>query len=54
MKDWFAEFLVVLSYSKRTQWAILLGVLGFFAIKLWGDYQLSNFVSLATWSPSEQ
>ena len=43
MKDWFAEFLVVLSHSKRTQWAIFLGVFGFVAINLWGDYQLSNF-----------
>jgi hypothetical protein len=43
VKDWFAEFLVVLSHSKRTQWAIFLGVFGFVAINLWGDYQLSNF-----------
>ena len=43
MKNWFAEFLVVFSHSKRTQWAIFLGVLGFFAIHLWGDYQLSSF-----------
>ncbi len=43
MKDWFAEFLVVLSHSKRTQLAVCLGVFGFAAIHLWGNYQLSNF-----------
>lgn len=43
MKDWFNEFLVILAYSKRTQWAIILGVVGFVGIQVWGDYQLSNF-----------
>lgn len=43
MKDWFNEFLVILAYSKRTQWAIILGVVGFVVIQVWGGYQLSNF-----------
>jgi hypothetical protein len=43
VKDWFSEFLVILCHSKRTQLVVLLGVFGFVAIHLWGDYQLSNF-----------
>lgn len=43
VKDWFAEFSVVLSHSNRTQLALFLGVFGFVAIHVWGDYQLSNF-----------
>ena len=43
MKDWFAEFLVVLCHSKRTQLAVFLGVFGFVAIHVWGDYHLSTF-----------
>ncbi|MFL1467578.1 hypothetical protein [Marinobacter sp. HN1S83] len=43
MKDWFNETLVILAYSKRTQWAIVLGVVGFFGIQVWGNYNVSNF-----------
>jgi len=43
VKDWFTEVLVILAYSKRTQWALILGMMGFIGITLWGDYQLANF-----------
>ena len=29
--------------SKKTQWAIFLGVVFFFGIHIWGSYSLSNF-----------
>ncbi len=40
---WFAEVVLILSFSKRTQWAILLGVIGFFVFKFLGSTQLANF-----------
>lgn len=43
MRNIFYEFLVVLSYSKRTQWAICLGVVSFFSIHLLGYHSLNNF-----------
>ena len=38
MPYWLEEFLIVLAFSKRTQWAILLGVVGFISILLVGAY----------------
>lgn len=43
MKEWFLECLMIIAYSKRTQWAFVLGILGFVAIHIWGDYQMQNF-----------
>lgn len=43
MKDWFNDLLIVLTYSKRTQLAIVLGIVGYFLILVWGHYQLSDF-----------
>lgn len=43
MKDYFAEILIVIAYSGRTQAAILLGLFGFILINLVGDYYLDNF-----------
>lgn len=37
------EFLVVLAYSAKTQWAILLGVVFFVVAMLAGDYFVSRF-----------
>ena len=38
MMNWVEEFLVVLAYSKRTQWAIGLGIASFVVILAAGDY----------------
>lgn len=38
MLVWLEEFLVVLAYSKRSQLAILLGVMSFVSILAAGDY----------------
>ena len=43
MKDYFTEILIVIAYSGRTQAAIILGMIGFIAINLIGEYSLSNF-----------
>lgn len=43
MKEFFAEILIVISYSGRTQAAIFLGLIGFIIINLVGDYYLANF-----------
>jgi hypothetical protein len=43
MKEWFFELLFVLSYSRKTQWAIILGALGYIFINLLGNYMLNNF-----------
>jgi hypothetical protein len=38
MPIWLIEFLTILSMSKRTQWAIILGFLFFIGIHLLGDW----------------
>ena len=38
MKDWLAEILVVLAYSSRTQFAIVLGMVSFVGLMEAGDY----------------
>jgi len=43
MKNYFAEILIVIAYSGRTQAAILLGLFGFIVINLVGDYYLASF-----------
>lgn len=43
MKDYFSEILLVVAYSGRTQAAIVLGMVGFIAVNLIGDYYLANF-----------
>jgi hypothetical protein len=43
MREWLLEFRLILENSKKTQWAIFLGVFGFIAIHLFANYQLSNF-----------
>ncbi|MFT3849831.1 MAG: hypothetical protein QM739_14515 [Propionivibrio sp.] len=39
---WLEEFLCVLAYSKRTQWAIGLGLFGFVLVMVAGDYIVSQ------------
>ncbi|MAX55996.1 MAG: hypothetical protein CL537_10895 [Alcanivoracaceae bacterium] len=43
MPNWLIEFLYVLAISKRTQWAIILGVVFFVGINLLGHYMVANF-----------
>ncbi len=38
MKDWLAETLVVLAYSSRTQFAIILGIVSSVGLMVAGDY----------------
>lgn len=40
---WFYEFLLVLTHSKRTQWAIIFGLVFFCGILIWGNHQANNF-----------
>lgn len=49
MPYWLEEFLIVLAFSKRTQWALLLGVVGFISILLAGAYFVNqmNFPEIA-------
>jgi len=42
-ENYFTEILIVITYSGRTQAAIILGMIGFIAINLVGDYYLTNF-----------
>ena len=41
--DCISELLLVLFYSKKTQYAILIGIFGYLAINLVGDYMLRDF-----------
>lgn len=43
MRNWIDEVLMILVFSKKTQWALLLGVVGFFVILIVGSYQIENF-----------
>lgn len=43
MTNWLLEILYVLAHSKRTQWVIILGIIFFFGIRLYGENTLANF-----------
>lgn len=43
MPIWLIEFLAILSMSKRTQWAIILGLMLFIGIHLIGNWVLNHF-----------
>ena len=43
MREFFLEMLFILSFSKRTQWVLLLGFIGFITFKLLGQHMLSDF-----------
>ena len=43
MRDWFLEFLTILSYSRRTMFAIVLGPLSYMVITLIGWYMIRDF-----------
>ncbi|WP_286977972.1 hypothetical protein [Pseudomonas sp.] len=42
MKEYFSEILYVIAISKKTQWAIILGVVFFIGISLLGSHLVSN------------
>ena len=42
MKDWFIEFLYVLSQSSRMQNALIVGFIAFFAIQVLGNFYIEN------------
>lgn len=43
MAERFWEFVAVLAFSRRTQWAILLGLIAFVGLNLFGDHLLDDF-----------
>jgi len=43
MNYWFSEFLIILCFSKKTQYAIIIGLLGYLTINLVGIYMLRDF-----------
>jgi hypothetical protein len=43
MPNWLVEFLYVFALSKRTQWALIFGLVFFGGIHLVGAHVLSNF-----------
>ena len=43
MFNWLYEILIVISFSKRTVWAIITGILFFLIINIWGDHAAANF-----------
>lgn len=50
MTEWFFELLTILCFSRRTLFAIILGMLGYIAISLIGkhmvgDFQLSGYLA---------
>lgn len=53
MKELFYENLIVLAYSSRTQWVITIGVIGYFGIDMWANYQLSNLELSGMFKPME-
>ena len=42
MPSWLVEFISVLAYSKKTQWAIIWGIVFFIGINIAGSFILSN------------
>ncbi|WP_316347332.1 hypothetical protein [Desulfuromonas acetoxidans] len=43
MVDRFWEFIAVIAFSQRTQWALLLGVVGFILFKFLSQHVLDDF-----------
>lgn len=42
LKEYFSEILYVIAISKKTQWAIILGIVFFIGISLLGNHLTSN------------
>lgn len=43
MVERFGEFVAILTFSRRTQWALLLGLVAYIGISLLGDHFLNDF-----------
>ena len=43
MKEYIIEILLILSFSKKTQFAILLGMIGYIVIEIIGAHQVRDF-----------
>ena len=43
MKNWITEFLLILAFSRRTLIAIILGVISFFVVNIFGYFILKDF-----------
>ncbi|MFA5652738.1 MAG: hypothetical protein WDA72_01345 [Desulfomonilia bacterium] len=50
MKELFWEFMVILAYSKRTQWAVVLGLVSFLSFFVLEDYMVGN-INLHSFPP---
>jgi len=42
MSNLIGEFLIILAFSKRTQWAIIVGLIGFVGIDLIGNHIING------------
>lgn len=43
MFEWLLEIIYVLAFSRRTQWALILGLVGFVSIMLLGHHMADSF-----------
>ncbi len=43
MPNWLLEIIAVIAFSKRTQLAILFGVIAFFSVNLFGSFMFHDF-----------
>ena len=50
MKELFWEFMIILEYSKRTQWAVVLGLVSFLSFFVLEDYMVGN-INLHSFPP---
>lgn len=51
MTQRFWEFVAILAFSRRTQWAFLFGLVSFFVIRLLGAFWLNDFELTGTMAP---
>lgn len=51
MKDWFLEFLTILAFSRKTQYALIFGMIGYAAISLIGNHILRDFQLTGFYAP---
>ena len=51
MIERFWEFVAIFAFSRRTQWALLLGLIAFVAMNLLGNHILSDFELTGAMAP---
>lgn len=51
MKDWFYEFLTILAFSRKTQFVIIVGMIGYLAFNVIGSYMLRDFQLTGFFAP---